>query len=352
MSLTNKFRVILAVGVLFFVAAYSFYTYTHPDVIRIPSDPRNADSVTFFALGDQGTGGLTQWRIAHAMEKVAEKYQALDFVVLLGDNFYSKDKLTINSPEWMSKFENVYTGKYLSGTPFYAVLGNHDHGKSDSEEEKANNTTHQLGGLKEVQVEYSQKHMGSNRWHMPNRYYSADFGKAGDQPLLRVVFLDTNLGHEDMLKQADFIRQQFSEAAHAPIWRFVVGHHPIRTYGRHYGETGEFEEALLPVLQTSMVDVYMSGHDHNQQVIARNNEPYYLVSGGGGAKTYSIKQRPKDLIYAQSANGFLGMRVHSNEINITIYDTSGAVLASFVLNRSCHQDKTSCLKPNGQNKTS
>lgn len=334
-------------GTVVFVLAYGCYMYTHPKLIRISSDPSASGSVSFFALGDQGTGGITQWRIARAMEIEAEKYQALDFVTLLGDNFYSKEKLTINSPQWMSKFENVYSGKYLSSVPFYAVLGNHDHGKSESSNEEtsvsnirnADSTT----GI-EAQVEYSKMHLGSNRWRMPAKYYSRDFGRVGEQPLIRIVYLDTNLGHEDLLKEADFIRQQFSPKENVPIWRFVAGHHPIKTYGKHYGETAEHEEVLLPALQASDIDVYMSGHDHNQQVIARDNEPYYLVSGGGGAETYSIKKRPNDLIFAKSTNGFMGVRVDKSRLDIIFYDASGEILASFEVNRDCHQAKSNCLK--------
>lgn len=338
---------LLVAGAVALVLAYSWYTYTHPKLSRLSSDPRAYGSVSFFALGDQGTGGITQWRIAHAMEIEAEKYQALDFVILLGDNFYSKEKLTINSHQWMSKFENVYSGKYLNAVPFYAVLGNHDHGKSEGKDDETSVANTQSSFAKtgvEAQLEYSIKHLGSNRWRMPARYFSRDFGRVGEQPLIRIVYLDTNLGHEDLLKEADFIREQFSTKENVPIWRFVAGHHPIKTFGKHYGETAEYEEVLLPALQASDVDVYMSGHDHNQQVIARENEPYYLVSGGGGADTYSIKKRPTDLIFAKSTNGFMGVRVDKSRLDITAYDASGEILASFEVNRDCHQNKSGCLK--------
>ncbi len=344
-----KKSLLIAIMAIFITAiAFGLYAYTHRPLVHIPSDSGNTDTITFFALGDQGTGGLAQWKIAHAMEQVAEKAQNLDFVVLMGDNFYTKHKLSIDSAEWMSRFEHVYTGKYLSAIPFYAVLGNHDHGKSENDEDQeiaAQDQPDSGTQVDEVQIEYSRKHMGSNRWRMPGRYYSADFGKAGQQPLLRIVFLDTNLKHDALLKEADFIRQQFAATPDQPLWKIVVAHHPVRTYGKHLGETGAIEKALLPALQEAHVDLYLSGHDHNQQVIAREGEPYYVVSGGGGAKTYKMKKPSPDLQFAKSINGFAGVNINGSTLKISIYDTTGTVLSSYVVDRHCTQGRVNCLKP-------
>jgi acid phosphatase/tartrate-resistant acid phosphatase type 5 len=42
-------------------AGIGLYAYTHQSLHRIPSDFGNVDNITFFALGDQGSGGLKQW---------------------------------------------------------------------------------------------------------------------------------------------------------------------------------------------------------------------------------------------------------------------------------------------------
>jgi tartrate-resistant acid phosphatase type 5 len=348
MQFNNKLRtvaIVLAASIS--VGSIGFYAYTHRPLDRIPSDLENLDNITFFALGDQGNGGVKQWAVARAMEKIAEKDKDLDFVVLMGDNFYSQSMLTIDSPEWLSKFEYVYSGEYLSATPFYAVLGNHDHGKSDSAAEGEISSHNKHGYATQhpaVQIEYSIEHLGSNRC-MPDWYYSADFGKVGGQPLLRVVFLDTNLKHEDLLKEADFIRQKFSGASNKPIWKIVVGHHPVRTYGKHFGETKEIEDTLMTALQEAHVDLYLSGHDHNQQVIARDGEPFYFVNGGGGAGTYNMRKQSPDLKFSRSAHGFLGVNIDNKTLKVSIYDTDGKALSTYKIDRNCTQGQANCLTP-------
>lgn len=44
-------------------------------------------------------------------------------------------------------------------------------------------------------------------------------------------------------------------------WKFVVGHHAIRSVG-HHGDTQELVQQLLPILEAYNVDLYMNGHDH------------------------------------------------------------------------------------------
>ncbi len=331
--MTKKlWAIALLSAALFITASAGLYLYTHPTIHRIPSDPEKVDNITFYALGDQGSGGLHQWAVSHAMEKLAEKSGKIDFVVLLGDNFYIKNALSIISPEWAAKFEQVYSGDYLSAAPFYAVLGNHD---PDSTVKGSN-----------VEIEYARKHMGSNRWRMPGQYYSSDFGKVNGRPLLRIVFLDTNLKGEALLKEADYIRRQFSDATNAPVWKIVAGHHPIRNYGKHYGQDLEKAAILLSAMQDAHVDVYLSGHDHNQQVIARDGEPFQIVNGAGGAKIYKLKKQSPDLRFSREGHGFVGLSMNAENLNIDVYDTNPTAVASYKIDRKCTLDQASCLQKN------
>jgi tartrate-resistant acid phosphatase type 5 len=329
--MTKKlWAIALLSAVVFIAASADLYLYSHPAIHRIPYDLQTEDSITFYALGDQGSGGLHQWAVSRAMEKLAEKSHKIDFVVLLGDNFYIKNVLSIFSPEWASKFEEVYSGSYLSAAPFYAVLGNHD---PDSTEKDSN-----------IEIEHAKKHLGSNRWRMPGLYYSADFGKVNGRPLLRIVFLDTNLKGEKLLKEADFIRQQFADPTNAPVWKVVAGHHPVRTYGKHYGEGQEKSAILLAAMQDAHVDLYLAGHDHNQQVIARNGEPLQIIDGAGGAKTYPMKKQSPDLRFFRAAHGFVGLSMNAVNLNIDVYDTNPIAVASYKIDRKCTLGQASCLQ--------
>jgi len=318
------------VVILLFVAAFGLYLYTRPTAPYIPSDPSKEDTITFYALGDQGSGGIHQWAVSHAMEKLAEKSRKIDFVVLLGDNFYTDKKLTLNSSEWISKFEEVYSGNYLNAVPFYAVLGNHDPVTT------ANDSN--------VEIEYTKKHLGSNRWRMPQTYYSSDFGNANGRPLLRIVFLDTNLDREGLLTEANYLRQQFSDAANDPVWKIVAGHHPVRNYGKHYGQDQEKAAILLSAMQDAQVDIYLSGHDHNQQVIARDGEPFQIVNGAGGAKIYKLKKQSPDLRFSREDHGFVGLSMNAANLNIDVYDTNPTAVASYKIDRKCTPGQASCLQ--------
>lgn len=338
-------RIGMVLALVAALLAIGVYRYTHRPLFHIPSDPNQAGSIRFFALGDQGSGDFRQWWVAHGMERRAEREGQLDFVLLLGDNLYRATEASADSGEWLSKFERVYAGPYLSVVPFYAVLGNHDHGQAAEGAGKADDEAGAPSSrlLAQAEIEYARHHLGSNRWRMPDYWYSADFGKVGARPLLRIVFIDTSLGPELLARQAEFIRQAFRDAADAPVWRIVVGHHPVNTYGAHRGKVGGVADALLPALRDARVDLYLSGHDHNQQVIARDGEPFQFIDGGGGAALYPIREHPADLVFARSGHGFVRARVEPDFIEIGHADENGGTVSSFRIERDCPPGQARCL---------
>ena len=328
------------------------YRYTHPPLYRIPNESDLLGKITFFAIGDQGGGSIPQWHVAEAMEKRAEQARDLDFVILLGDNFYIKEPLTIDSPYWDSRFENVYSGEYLSTVPFYAVLGNHDYREEDAENENdmARGESARSPSMKkaantnaEVQIEYSQKHLGSNRWRMPAHYYSQDFGAWAGRPILRIVFLDTNLDQAGLSRETEFIKKQFAASPTGPLWKIAVGHHPLHTYGKHHGENVENAAILLAAMREANVDIYISGHDHNEQVIVREGEPYQFISGAGGKSVVPVKTQAPDLKYSNAAYGFLEMQIDPAAIDIALVDADAHQLAGYHIARNCDAGKAACL---------
>ncbi|WP_081978188.1 metallophosphoesterase [Methylotenera sp. N17] len=330
-ALLSKRWVISILLVVLSIGAIGLHRYFHPNIYRIPSNPDNAQEINFFALGDQGSGSLEQRAVADAMEKVARKNKNLDFVVLLGDNFYIDKKLTESSDEWNTMFEEVYSGAYLSAVPFYAILGNHDKDLSFSE------ATH-------PEIEYSKKALGSNRWRMPAHYFHSDFGNINGRPLLRIVFIDTNASANEMAIQANYVREQFINNPVQPIWKIVAGHHTIRTCGKHLEDKANLIKTLLPVLQEAKVDIYLSGHDHNQQLIVKDNEPTYVINGAGGKSLYAQKIHSDDLRFFNEAYGFVSLKINPTTLNINFYNKSAKNVSSHVLSRACDRLKSDCLK--------
>jgi predicted MPP superfamily phosphohydrolase len=330
-ALLSKRWLISIILIALSVGSIGLYRYFHPDIYRIPSNPNNAQEINFFALGDQGSGSLEQRAVADAMEKVAKKNKSLDFVVLLGDNFYIDKKLTENSPEWKTMFEEVYSGAYLSTVPFYAILGNHDKDLS------MNPATH-------PEIEYSKKELGSNRWRMPAHFYHSDFGNINGRPLLRIVYLDTNASTDEMSVQAKYVREQFINTPVQPIWKIVAGHHTIRSFGKHFKDKSDLKSILLPALQEAKVDIYLSGHDHNQQLIVKDSEPNYIVNGAGGKSLYAQKGKSEDLRFFNEGYGFVGLQANASKLKIDFYNSHATTVSSHELARECMDLNTRCIK--------
>jgi len=320
-ALLSKRWLMSIILVVLSLSAIGLYRYFHPVIYRIPSNSDNAQEINFFALGDQGSGSLEQRAVADAMDKVARKNKRLDFVVLLGDNFYIDTKLTENSREWNTMFEEVYSGAYLSTVPFYAILGNHDVSLS------LNPKTH-------PEIEYSKKALG----------FHNDFGNINGRPLLRIVYLDTNASSDEMSVQANYVREQFIRNPLQPIWKIVAGHHTIRSYGKHFEDKTNLENTLLPALQEAKVDVYMSGHDHNQQLIVKEGEPNYVVNGAGGKSLYAQKVLSEDLRFFNKGYGFVSLKANANKLKIDFFDNHAKTVSSNEIARECKDLNTRCIK--------
>lgn len=330
-TLLSKRWVISILLLVLSIGAYGLHRYFHPEIYRIPSNPDNAQEINFFALGDQGSGSMEQRAVADAMEKIAKKNKKLDFVILLGDNFYIDKKLTEKSPEWNTMFEEVYSGAYLSTVPFYAILGNHD------EDLSLNPNTH-------PEIEYSKKGLGSNRWRMPDHYFYSDFGNINGRPLLRIVYLDTNASQDEMSVQANYVREQFISNPIQPIWKIVAGHHTIRSFGKHFNDESDLKELLLPALKEAKVDVYLSGHDHNQQLIVKEDEPNYVVNGAGGKSLYAQKVYSSSLRFFNKAYGFVSLKADANMLKIDFIDNHAKIASSHELQRECKDVNIRCIK--------
>jgi tartrate-resistant acid phosphatase type 5 len=309
------------------ICVYAYVEFN--EISRIPNDIDKTAHLFLLAVGDQGNGSFAQHLVSYGMERAAEKQGNLDFMMSLGDNFYMKGVISEDSTQWKTDFKDVYTGEMLETVPFYSIFGNHD-----------------ARGKPVAELNYASKHLGSNRWRMPAHYYSQDYGLVNHQPLLRVVYLDTTLAESELIKEADFISKTFSDDAKKPIWRVVVGHYPVITYGKyknkdHANSLINMSKFILPALKTAKVDFYLAGHDHNQQVIEKNGEPFYFINGGGGATLYPVsKSTEGDLIYSKSANGFMGASINKDSFKIAQYNKFGTAEVAYQVNRTCQANHT------------
>jgi len=252
--------------------------------------------IAFIAVGDQGSGTYRQYLVAALMEEVCMRDRNLNFVLLLGDNFYWDGVDSVADGLWKSNFEDVYDGRCVAGLPYYAVLGNHDY-----------------RGNAMAQVEYSNQSRGSGRWHMPGTSYVVDFGAVEDGPLFRVAVLDTSTAVSEAI---EVLRKAF-ESDHQAVWNIVAGHIPIRSFDAKYGDNTTFVHLLLPWLSRLSVDLYISGHAHSLQLVENEGEPLQLISGAGGKRPLPlVETESQTLRYGKAELGFAKLDVSRNNLRI------------------------------------
>ena len=304
------------IGLVTIVILIFLYLFLRTPPYFSPKDLQSLSQITFFALGDQGTGNFRQWVTAYRLSKIVEYHQNVHFGVLLGDSFYPNGVSTTEDLRWRYAFENMYRGDQLDMLPFYAVLGNHD-----------------VMGDPQSYIDYSTLRHGSGRWQMPDRHYVREFGQHPDCAncsLVRIVFLDTTEYSVSLDKETRFLYEALVDST--SLWRVVVGHHPIRNFGR-YRKITKTREALQATLIEQKVDIYLSGHDHNQQLIWQENEPLYLISGNGGKRGYEIQCNHPSLLYCNEGNGFSMLTFTADSLTIELYDQGAGVAASFTFPR-------------------
>jgi tartrate-resistant acid phosphatase type 5 len=250
-----------------------------------------ADSLHFLAVGDTGTGAEGQKQVAEALAKYADAVKgssnAINFILMLGDNFYSDGVKTVDDPQWQDKFEKMYDAKRLP-MPFYVVLGNHDW-RNDAPD---------------AEIEYPKLHPNS-RWKMDGHYYKRSFpSKSADAnaaPLADFFFIDTEAwntkgSHVSMYpdkklgdKQMAWLEKEL-KASHAR-WKIVVAHHPLYSDGEHGHDVQvlALRKRLDPLFKENGVNAFITGHDHDLQRIEIPDHPVLFLISGAGSKVRTKK---------------------------------------------------------------
>ena len=251
--------------------------------------------INLIALGDMGTGGADQKRVAQWMEAVCSDH-GVDGVIFLGDNIYPHGVSSVDDPQWPGKALVPYDLPCLRNVPRYPILGNHDY-----------------EGNPQAQIDMDSHHPV---WTFPNRFYSVVFapflGFTGiDSVVLDFCFSPALCSIDFLLKQL----QQFKNRIH-----LVAGHHPIKTSSNR-GPThrGGIRGAVIGKLLCNKGVIYLSGHAHHLEYrYDPDCDQHMITAGGGGAAIYDGEKQPQVDFFSPSL-GFVFLKVRSDQVTVSFY---------------------------------
>lgn len=267
----------------------------------------------FAVIGDWGghQGTTHQSRVAAVLESTNP-----DFVVSTGDSFYPNGIAHASDPN----IQRLWVDIYNMSRPWVSVLGNHDY---------LNNASAQL-------------HIPHTNWHMPSRYYKwtfndIDFWFLDTTPWMPFNYVEAHqakYGDLSDATRADFEAQRqtvpeqiawlrASMASSTASRKFVVGHHPLWTYGYHrHANHSRLQDVVLDLHHQYGLEGYLCGHDHNLQHIRLQGLDEYL--SGAGSSSFEVFSGP-GLMYKTTTADHGFVVVHDNK-TVSFVDSYGHVV--------------------------
>jgi hypothetical protein len=267
-------------------------------------------SVNLLAMGDWGTGGEAQKKVAGVMSKyVTDARVPFDGMLLVGDNFYMNIPGGVNDPVWQDVFEKVYDPTVLN-MPFYAVLGNHDY----------------QNGKDLTELDYAKAHPES-RWKLPARWYRVDFPPTHPQVTVLMLDSDRDLMPKEMwADELKWLDEQLAKPR--GTWTLCCAHHPLFSNGGH-GDNGVLQQQWGKLLVKYNVDFYICGHDHDlQHLQVPNWFTSFLLVGGGGADLKLMRHDDRGPL-SRLTHGFANISFSDTTATVKYINEEGKLLHEF-----------------------
>ena len=254
--------------------------------------PNRADSVKFAAIGDNGTGDSPQYEVGAQMAKSRAAF-AFDFVIMLGDNMYGRQRQS----DFVEKFEKPYAALLTAGVRFQASLGNHD---------------------EPTNVSYPGFNMNGQR------YYS--FVRRN----VRFFALDTN---QMDAKQVAWLESSLAETRED--WKICFFHHPLYSNADRHGSSIDLRVILEPIFVKHGVDVVFQGHDHVYERVHPQQGIVYFVSGAGGQlRRGNMSPAKETAAYFDQDRSFMLVEIAGGAMYFQSIARTGKVVDSGVIQRS------------------
>ena len=266
--------------------------------------PNSEKSLRFAVIGDSGTGGSAQIRVAERLE-AARKLFPFTLTLMLGDNLYGSER----PDDFVDKFERPYKVLLDAGVKFYASLGNHDDPN---------------------QRFYKPFNMNGER------YYSFK----APQGSVRFFALDSNYMDK---AQLDWLEKEL--AASGSEWKICFFHHPLYSSGDTHGSDAALRDQLEPLFLKHSVDLVLTGHEHFYERLKPQKGINYIISGSA-AKVRKGNIGASDLTAKGFDQGyaFLLMEIAGDDLHFQAITDGGRTVDSGHIRRrvdtsTARQDK-------------
>jgi hypothetical protein len=254
--------------------------------------PNRDGSLRFAAIGDTGTGGSDQRRVAEKLVAARAQFP-FEFAIMMGDNLYGSE----SARDYENKFAIPYKPLLDAGVKFYASLGNHD----DTN-----------------QINYKPFNMNGKR------FYSF-------RPKLGVRFfaLDSNYMTPE---QIDWLQKELSQSG--SDWKIAFFHHPIYSSGGRHGSDLRLRETLEPVFVKHSVDVVFMGHEHfYERLKPQKGIHYFVVGGSAKLRRGDIAKGPIHAKGFDQGYSFMLVEIIDDEMHFQVISDEGKTVDSGTLSR-------------------
>ncbi|XP_020595910.1 purple acid phosphatase 17-like [Phalaenopsis equestris] len=315
------------VALSLFILQSFLFSSSSSELHRFDHPAKKDGSLSLLVVGDWGRKGLyNQSQVAEKMGEIGKELD-IDFVISTGDNFYENGLTGVDDTAFEESFANIFTAEGLQ-KQWYAVLGNHDY---------RGDVLSQLSPILQTI---------DSRWLCLRSFILhaeiADFIFVDTTPFV-VKYWTQSEGHlydwREVSPREQYIDNLLKELNEALIesrapWKFVVGHHTMRSVSEH-GDTEELLENLLPILKENGVDLYINGHDHCLQHISSRDSSLHYLTSGGGSKAWRGIYIPNDdkLQFFYDGQGFLSMQLTKTSVTTVFNDAFGQALHELSLTK-------------------
>lgn len=279
--------------------------------IPLPTSEPTENEIRFAAIGDSGTGGKEQYKMAEQLFEIQSKTK-FNLLLFLGDNIYES-----GSPKGVEKkFIKPYAPLFQRGIEFRGVIGNHD-------------AKNENGVILQKMI----FNMGRNT------FYS--FVKGND--LVEFFAIDSTLMTNDKDQKTNQFQLEWFEknlSKSKSRWKIAFMHHPLFSSAQKHGlESSDQDEMLQvrnmlePLYKKYDVRISLNGHDHIYERTKPQNGVQYFTSGAG-AKLRKGNLQKDSPFYAfgnDQVRSFMLFSVTSDSIKFWSIDIDGNILDSGII---------------------